>query len=73
MKNYAWKKWDGLAESSLRFTITLQLCCFEFQIGLGSLKGVVMAKTLSLMFLPVKNSNMLTNFKAYYECFQFPF
>lgn len=39
MKNYAWKKWYDLAESSLRFNITLKLHCFEFQIGLGSLKG----------------------------------
>lgn len=44
-----------------------KLCCFEFQTGLGSFKGIValwtieMVKTRSLMFLPVQNSNMFTN------------
>lgn len=47
--------------------------CFGFQaVSLGRLKGIVtlliteMAKTPSLMFLTMKNPNMLTSFKKYY-------
>lgn len=69
-KNYAQKKWDALAQSSLRFAVavSLKLCCFEFQIGSGSLKGIMtlliieMLKTHSLTFLPVKNCSVLTRF-----------